>query len=159
MQRRFVSLAFVAALIAMCPAACSGMGEGQRCSIADDPGGPDNSPGSSDCANNLKCYKATELPGAAGIYGNAAAASQTEPNLGICCPLDRKQSTTAICSEQTTVGNVSPPDSGAGDAASADGASQADGGDASPATDAPASTDAPADAPATTDAPADVAAG
>jgi hypothetical protein len=124
LQRRFVSLAFVAAFIALCPAACSGQGEGQRCSLADDPGGPNNTPGSSDCSGNLVCLPASDFQG-------LAADQLLDPNLGICCPAQRVAGDpVAICALGTSPADAAPPaDASSNDAPSegSDGSPQADG--------------------------------
>jgi hypothetical protein len=134
-RRRLLSLAFAALLVALFSVACSGESEGQRCELTDDPGGTDNSPGTSDCANGLKCYSGGTLGGAAAQYASA----QSDPNFGICCPYNRTQATTSICSLQP-----SPPGGDAGFPAEA-----STGDSAVP----DASTDSPEDAP--NDSPAD----
>ncbi len=131
-RRRLFSFLFVAAITALGIAACSGESEGQRCDLTDDPGGPNNSAGSSDCAGNLVCYPAATLGGQAATWANGNS------NFGICCPLNRDTSTTSVCAYQP-----SPP--GGDAAAPADAATDGEATDAS--------TDAASDAPgATSDA-------
>ena len=62
--------------------ACSGQGEGERCSTQADNNGDD------DCAG-LKCWPAGQLNG-----------SSTDR----CCPADRTQATTPVCAVQTATG-------------------------------------------------------
>jgi hypothetical protein len=128
LQRRFLSLAFVAAFVALCLVACSGQSEGQRCSTNDDPGGSDNSPGTSDCATGYRCDPAGSLGGAAAQY----ASEQTDPSFGICCPYDRTKATTSICALQPSPPNsdaAPPADSGASDAPTSDAPAETDSGD------------------------------
>ncbi len=133
MHRRFASFAFVAAFTALCLSsqACSGQGEGERCSLSDDPGS-DGTLGTSDCANGLKCWQVESLGGAAAAYG------ATDKTVGVCCPYQRSPSDpVSICatSPNPPASNAAPPDSGVGDAsATSDGASS-EAGDAASAPD------------------------
>jgi hypothetical protein len=135
-KRRTLSLAFAGAVVVLF-AACSGESEGQRCELTDDPGGPDNTPGGSDCASNLDCFAAGTLGGAAAQY----AADQNDPNFGICCPPNRAQATTSICALQP-----SPP---GGDAGFVD-ASKDSSADSAPLESS--TSDSPSDSP-TADSP------
>ena len=151
MHRRLLSLLLAAALAGLVVVACSGESEGQRCELTDDPGGPNDSPGSSDCAGNLVCYAAGTLGGQSETW----KAEINDPNFGICCPLNRDQATTSVCGIQPSPpgGNAAPPDGGASDGAAQDGgdASSSDGqaGDTAPTSDS-SSPDAPSsDAPDT----------
>jgi hypothetical protein len=152
--RRFSRIALAASLVAVCLVACSGESEGQRCELTDDPGGYNDLPGGSDCANNLECYPAGELGGVALSY----ASTQNDPSFGICCPVDRANATTSICALYTSVGgDAAPPPTP--DAAS-DGPSETGSDDASTpdaATDSPldSAADSPEDAPS--DSPSDSA--
>jgi hypothetical protein len=87
-------------------AACSGQGEGERCSVLSDNNGDD------DCAG-LHCTPAGQLNG-----------SSTDR----CCPADRTQATTPVCAVQTAVGIEAgqlPTEGGTGDTGANDGASDA----------------------------------
>jgi hypothetical protein len=159
LQRRFLSLAFVASIVAVCFVACSGEGEGQRCSTTDDPGGPANNPepnGSSDCSGNNICYPVSALGSAAQNYSVAY-----DPALGICCPVIRTANDPVeICalSPSPPGGDAAPPaDAGTGEAASqSDGAPANDAGDAGvAASDAGDAGDAGTDAAAIADAAAE----
>ncbi len=84
-KSRFVPLflAFVATGAVVLAAACSGQGEGERCSVLADSNGND------DCAGSFVCTPAGQLNG-----------SSTDR----CCPADRTQATTPVCAVQTAVG-------------------------------------------------------
>jgi hypothetical protein len=106
-------------------AACSGQGEGERCSTQADNNGND------DCAGDLVC-----TPGGQ-INGNG-------PDR--CCPADRTQATTPVCAVQTAVGiNPGGPDSGAVDTGTTE--TGTDAAKDSPSTETGA-TDGGSDAPA-----------
>lgn len=129
-KSRFVPLlvAFVALGGAMLGAACSGQGEGERCSTLSD------NNGDSDCAGDLRCVAAGQLNGSSSDR---------------CCPQDRSQATTPVCAVQTAVGIDAggPVDSGGTTDTGA-----GEGGDAakdSASTDTGTTTDSgAADAPA-----------
>jgi hypothetical protein len=150
--RRLLTFAFAATSVVLF-GACSGESEGQRCETTDDPGGPDNYPGGSDCASNLDCYPASQLGGVATSYASAAQ----DPTLGICCPPNRALATTSICALQP-----SPPGGDAGfvdgggtsDAPSGD-SSSLEGSATSEGSTSEASSDALSDSPpdSTSDGP------
>lgn len=83
----------LAALLAAAPivAACSDQGEGERCDTRADNGGND------DCQSpGLVCVTASQLNG--------------NPNSDRCCPVDRSQAVTAVCSlAQTPPGTDAAP--------------------------------------------------
>jgi hypothetical protein len=114
LQRRFLMPAALATFIlAVCVSACSGEGEGQRCDLHDDPGGSDNSQGTSDCASGLRCYP----PGSLGATATAFAGADNliDPNFGVCCPYNLDLATTAICQTQripTGADAAAPVDAG-----------------------------------------------
>jgi hypothetical protein len=152
LQRRILTVAFAATLFALCvsPVACSGEGEGQRCSTNDDPGGPTDpstgaystpySAGSSDCAGNLVCWPASDLGAAAQQY----FAGSVDKSLGICCPYPRNASdSVAICSLEPSPpgGDAAPP----GDASTGDAAPESDAGDSGAFGESDGSSDALAD--------------
>jgi hypothetical protein len=123
---RFLSFLVALAAPLALSAACSGQGEGERCSTAADNNGND------DCAGSLVCYPKDKLNG-----------SSTDR----CCPFDRTQATTVVCAIGSAVGiDAAPPvDTGtSADATGTDSASDSstDAGDAansdSGAVDAPA---------------------
>jgi hypothetical protein len=128
MSRR-VSIVFSAALVGVVAlaAACSGQGEGERCSTQADNSGND------DCAGSLVCTKAGSLNG-----------SSTDR----CCPADRTQATTPVCAVQTAVGvdsGAPATDSGiAADVTTTDTGTTVDAGHDTGAADT-GSADAPAD--------------
>jgi hypothetical protein len=156
LQRRFLSLAFMAAFVAVCLVACSGEGEGQRCSSNDDFGGPANNPhpaGSSDCSGDNICWPASALGNAAAQY----AASGYDPSLGICCPVNRYSTdTVTICATSPSPpgGDAAPP----ADSGGSETGSESDAGDAAvPRSDAQADAETDAQTGAQTDAEADAA--
>ena len=108
-------------------AACSGQGEGERCSTLADNNGND------DCAGSFVCTAKGGLNGVSDVDR--------------CCPADRTKATTLLCQVQSASGfdAAPPPDTGTTEAATDTGGADAakDGG-----ADAPADTgsaDAPAD--------------
>ncbi len=111
-------------------AACSGQGEGERCSVLADNGGNE------DCAGALLCVASGQLNGSSSDR---------------CCPADRTQATTAVCAVQSAVGIDAglPPEGGTAEG----GDLEAGAADARPDVAADARPDVAADAP--TDAPAD----
>ena len=96
---RRVSIVFSVALagVVALAAACSGQGEGERCSALADNSGND------DCAGSLVCTKSGSLNGSF----NSSSGDR-------CCPADRTQATTPVCAVQTAVGVEAgaPVDSG-----------------------------------------------
>lgn len=171
MQRRrasfatFAALSLASAVVATGVSACSGEGEGQRCSTTDDQGDTKSSnggvsynsyAGSSDCSGDLWCYPASQLGGLAAQYASQAPAP-TNQTLGICCPPPGERTASdpvLICALQVPAGDAAPPvDAAASDAlAASDSPPGTDAGEGGaedalpPATDA--ATDAPADAAA-----------
>jgi hypothetical protein len=145
--RRLLTFAFAATSVVLF-GACSGEGEGQRCETTDDPGGPDNYGGGSDCASNLDCYPASTLGATATSYASAAL----DPTLGICCPPNRALATTSICSLQPSPpgGDAGFVDGGTSDAPSGDSSALEASTDGSSPSEA--SSDAPSDAPADSNA-------
>jgi len=137
-RRLFTAVAAASFAVALCASGCSGQGEGERCNVLDD-----NS-GDSDCASGLECYAATTL-------GGVAEANNTD----ICCPTDRAQATTAICSIAPSPpgGNPAPPPDAGPDAR----ASSEGGADGSSDAPADSTNDAPLDSPndSSLDSPAD----
>jgi hypothetical protein len=138
----------MAAIVAACVVACSGEGEGQRCSTNDDQGGPggniaaagSNANGTSDCSDGLLCYPAAKLGSAAAQY-----ASGYDPSLGICCPVTRYAGdSVAICATTPSPpgGDAAPP----ADSGTSETGSESDAGDAAASSSADAQTDAQTDA-------------
>ncbi len=86
-KSRFVPFVFGLVVIGAVAfaAACSGQGEGERCSTLADNNGND------DCAGSLVCTPAGQLNG---------TANSTDR----CCPADRTQATTPVCAVQTAIG-------------------------------------------------------
>jgi hypothetical protein len=110
--------------------ACSNQGEGDRCDQNDDNGGDD------DCQYPLRCTAKSAL-------NNALT--------DICCPGDRTQATTTVCSLHAGTADAAAPVDGGGlpPVPALDGQAEADI-DSAAAQDAAndtASPDAPADAP------------
>ena len=117
--------------------ACSNQGEGARCDHLASNGGND------DCQNGLVCTPSSSLNGA---------------GYDACCPQDRTQATTSVCSLSMATGidaSVTTPDSAVDSfvAPTPDAATP----EAAPMVDAP--VDSPVDSPATVDAPSDGASG
>ncbi len=123
---RFAFPAAALALVALL--ACSNQGEGERCDHLASNGGND------DCQDGLVCTPSSSLNGA---------------GYDACCPVDRTQATTSVCSLSMATGidaSVTTPDAAVDSFV-------APPPDASPGTDA--GEDAPVDAPSTVDAPSD----
>jgi hypothetical protein len=138
--RRRLLTAFAAAsfALALCASGCSGQGEGERCDINDD------NTGDSDCASGLQCYAAATL-------GGVAETDHTD----LCCPINRTQATTSICSIAPSPpgGNPAPPDGGADTGVTTEGGTADAPSDSPPDSPNDSPLDSPADAPL--DSPAD----